>query len=383
MSRLPLDGVTVVALEQAVAAPLATRQLGDLGARVIKVERPGTGDFARAYDETVRGMSSHFVWLNRNKESIALDVKDDGDRAVLEALLATADVFVQNLAPGAADRLGLGTDALRQRYPRLIVCNISGYGASGPYRTKKAYDLLVQCEAGVVSLTGTGDAPAKAGIPVADIAAGMYAFSGVLSALYERERTGEGTGFDVAMLDALGEWVGFPYFYAAYGGTPPPRNGARHAAISPYGPYTTGDGAAVFIGVQNEREWAALCEHVLGEPELARDPRFASNTLRVEHDTELTELIELALAGLTAEQVEARLDEAGIANARMRTMSEFAEHPQLAARQRWAEVGSPVGPLRTLLPPIDVPGRTPRLDPVPDAGEHTAAIRAELGFGSG
>lgn len=383
MSRLPLDGVTVVALEQAVAAPLATRQLGDLGARVIKVERPGAGDFARAYDETVRGMSSHFVWLNRNKESIALDVKDDGDRAVLGALLARADVFVQNLAPGAADRLGLGTDALRQRYPRLIVCNISGYGASGPYRTKKAYDLLVQCEAGVVSLTGTGDAPAKAGIPVADIAAGMYAFSGVLSALYERERTGEGSSFDVAMLDALGEWVGFPYFYATYGGTPPPRNGARHAAISPYGPYSAGDGGVVFIGVQNEREWAALCEHVLGEPELARDPRFARNTLRVEHDAELTELIERALAGFTAGQVEARLDEAGIANARLRTMAEFAEHPQLAARQRWAEVSSPVGPLRTLLPPIDVPGRTPRLDPVPDAGEHTAAIRAELGFGSG
>ncbi|NIJ13695.1 crotonobetainyl-CoA:carnitine CoA-transferase CaiB-like acyl-CoA transferase [Saccharomonospora amisosensis] len=381
MSTLPLAGITVVALEQAVAAPLATRQLGDLGARVIKVERPGTGDFARAYDETVRGMSSHFVWLNRNKESITLDVKDPGDRDVLEALLARADVFVQNLAPGAADRLGLSPDTLRRRFPRLIVCNISGYGATGPYRTKKAYDLLVQCEAGVVSLTGTREEPAKAGIPVADIAAGMYAFSGVLSALYERERTGEGTSFDVAMLDALGEWVGFPYYYAAYGGSPPPRNGARHAAISPYGPYTVGDGSVVFIGVQNEREWKALCEHVLADPAVADDPRFARNSLRVEHDAELTELIERALRHSDAEDVARRLDEAGIANARMRTMAEFAEHPQLAARQRWATVDSPVGPLRALLPPIDVAGRAPRLDPVPEVGQHSAAIRAELGFG--
>ncbi|EHR49521.1 putative acyl-CoA transferase/carnitine dehydratase [Saccharomonospora marina XMU15] len=381
MSTLPLAGITVVALEQAVAAPFATRQLGDLGARVIKVERPGTGDFARAYDETVRGMSSHFVWLNRNKESITLDVKDPGDRDVLEALLAGADVFVQNLAPGAADRLGLSPDTLRCRFPRLIVCNISGYGAAGPYRTKKAYDLLVQCEAGVVSLTGTREEPAKAGIPVADIAAGMYAFSGVLSALYERERTGEGTSFDVAMLDALGEWVGFPYYYAAYGGSPPPRNGARHAAISPYGPYTVGDGSVVFIGVQNEREWKALCEHVLADPAVADDARFARNSLRVEHDAELTELIERALRHSDADDVVRRLDEAGIANARMRTMAEFAEHPQLAARQRWASVDSPVGQLRALLPPIDVSGRTPRLDPVPEVGQHSAAIRAELGFG--
>lgn len=380
MSTLPLAGITVVALEQAVAAPLATRQLGDLGARVIKIERPGTGDFARAYDETVRGMSSHFVWLNRNKESITLDVKDPGDREVLEALLARADVFVQNLAPGAADRLGLSADTLRQRHPRLIVCNISGYGSSGPYRSKKAYDLLVQCEAGVVSLTGTREQPAKAGIPVADIAAGMYAFSGVLAALYEREHTGEGTSFDVAMLDALAEWVGFPFYYATYGGSAPPRGGARHAAISPYGPYTVGDGSVVFIGVQNEREWAALCEHVLGDPALVNDPRFARNSLRVEHDAELTGLIERALGHSTAEEVVRRLDEVGIANARMRTMAEFAEHPQLAARQRWTTVGSPVGPLTALLPPIHLAGRTPRVDPVPEVGQHSAAIRAELGF---
>nr|WP_040405514.1 CaiB/BaiF CoA-transferase family protein [Amycolatopsis nigrescens] len=380
MTPNALDGITVVALEQAVAAPLATRQLGDLGARVIKIERPGQGDFARAYDETVHGQSSHFVWLNRNKESIALDVKDEADREVLTALLARADVFVQNLAPGAADRLGLGPDVLREAHPRLIVCNISGYGTSGPYRGKKAYDLLVQCEAGVVSITGTPEEPAKAGIPVADIAAGMYAYSGILAALYERERTGAGSSFDVAMLDALGEWVGFPYYYANYGGNPPPRNGARHAAISPYGPYTAGDGAVVFIGVQNEREWAALCERVLEHRELAVDPRFAGNSARTEHDGELTAIIERALAGLSAAEVEQRLDEAGIANARMRTMAEFAEHPQLAARRRWRRVDTPAGPVDALLPPVDVPGREPRMDPVPAVGEHSAAIRAELGF---
>jgi itaconate CoA-transferase len=375
---LPLEGVTVVAIEQAVAAPFATRQLADLGARVIKVERPDTGDFARAYDETVHGQSSHFVWLNRNKESLTLDIKTEG--AVLEALLAKADVFVQNLAPGAAGRLGLDAETLRARHPRLIVCGISGYGSSGPYRSKKAYDLLVQCEAGVVSVTGTPEAPAKAGIPVADIAAGMYAYSGVLSALYERERTGEGSSFEVSMLDALGEWAGFPYYYTNYGGSPPPRNGARHAAISPYGPYTAGDGAVVFIGVQNEREWSALCENVLRQPELAEDPRFVRNSLRVEHDGELTEIIEKALAGSSASEVEQRLDDAGIASARMRTMAEFAEHPQLAARGRWGEVETPGGPVTALLPPVEVPGREPRLDPVPALGEHTAAIRRELGF---
>jgi len=375
---LPLEGVTVVAIEQAVAAPFATRQLADLGARVIKVERPETGDFARAYDETVHGQSSHFVWLNRNKESLVLDLKTEG--AVLEALLAKADVFVQNLAPGAADRLGLDAETLRARHPRLIVCGISGYGSSGPYRSKKAYDLLVQCEAGVVSVTGTPEAPAKAGIPVADIAAGMYAYSGVLSALYERERTGEGSSFEVSMLDALGEWAGFPYYYTNYGGSPPPRNGARHAAISPYGPYTAGDGAVVFIGVQNEREWSALCGNVLRQPELAEDPRFARNSLRVEHDGELTEIVEKALAGSSASEVEQRLDDAGIASARMRTMAEFAEHPQLAARGRWGEVETPGGPVTALLPPVEVPGREPRLDPVPALGEHTVAIRRELGF---
>jgi crotonobetainyl-CoA:carnitine CoA-transferase CaiB-like acyl-CoA transferase len=375
---LPLTGVTVVALEQAVAAPFATRQLADLGARVIKVERPGAGDFARGYDETVEGLSSYFVWLNRGKESVTLDIKDPGDRAVLDELLAHADVFVQNLLPGAVDRLGLDEQTLRDRHPRLITCSISGYGSAGPYRNKKAYDLLVQCEAGFLSVTGTPETPVKAGISVADISAGMYAYSGVLTALYERERTGEGTSFEVAMLEALGEWVGQPYFYTRYGGTPPPRTGARHASIAPYGPYRTGDGAQVFMGVQNEREWAALCADVLGRPDLIEDPRFIRNSRRVENDAELRVLLEAALAGLTAEQVTARLDEVGIANARLRTMAEFAEHPQLAARDRWRDVDSPAGPVRSLLPPVTVRGREAAMGAVPAVGEHTDAIRAEF-----
>jgi itaconate CoA-transferase len=375
---LPLTGITVVALEQAVAAPFATRQLADLGARVIKIERPGTGDFARGYDETVEGLSSYFVWLNRGKESVALDIKDPGDRAVLDELLAHADVFVQNLLPGAMGRLGLDAPTLRAAHPRLITCSISGYGAEGPYRSKKAYDLLVQCEAGFLSVTGTPEAPAKAGASVADISAGMYAFSGVLTALYERERTGAGTDVEVAMLDALGEWMSQPYFYARYGGSPPPRTGARHASIAPYGPYRAGDGAQVFMGVQNEREWAVLCADVLARPDLVDDPRFVRNSRRVENDAELRVLLEAALAGLTAEQVTARLDEVGIANARLRTMAEFAEHPQLAARDRWRDVDSPVGPVRSLLPPVTVRGREAAMGAVPAVGEHTDAIRAEF-----
>jgi itaconate CoA-transferase len=361
-----------------VANGAATRQLADLGARVIKVERPGAGDFARGYDETVEGLSSYFVWLNRGKESVTLDIKDPGDRAVLDELLAHADVFVQNLLPGAVDRLGLDEQTLRDRHPRLITCSISGYGSAGPYRNKKAYDLLVQCEAGFLSVTGTPETPVKAGISVADISAGMYAYSGVLTALYERERTGEGTSFEVAMLEALGEWVGQPYFYTRYGGTPPPRTGARHASIAPYGPYRTGDGAQVFMGVQNEREWAALCADVLGRTDLIEDPRFIRNSRRVENDAELRVLLEAALAGLTAEQVTARLDEVGIANARLRTMAEFAEHPQLAARDRWRDVDSPAGPVRSLLPPVTVRGREAAMGAVPAVGEHTDAIRAEF-----
>jgi itaconate CoA-transferase len=375
---LPLGGVLVVSLEQAVAAPFATRQLADLGARVIKVERSG-GDFARGYDRTVHGQASYFVWLNRGKESLELDLKSDRGRQVLTALLARADVFVQNLAPGAADRLGLSAAQLRARHPRLICCSVSGYGPDGPYAQKKAYDLLVQCEAGLLSVTGTPDTPSKSGISIADIAAGMYAYSGVLTALYERERTGAGSSLEVAMLDALGEWMSQPYLFTVYGGTEPRRTGARHASISPYGPYAAADGR-VFLGLQNDREWAILCRDILGQPELTDDPRFASNPDRVTHDDELTAIIETALADFSVAEVEARLDAAGIANARLRTPAEFAEHPQLAARDRWRDVDTPAGPVQMQLPPVTVPGREPAMRAVPALGQHTAAILAELGL---
>jgi len=378
--RLPLGGLLVVALEQAVAAPFATRQLADLGARVIKIERPGAGDFARGYDAAVLGQSSYFVWLNRGKESIELDVKSADGQAVIAALLARADVFIQNLAPGAAARLGLAAGPLAGRYPRLICCSVSGYGPDGPYRAKKAYDLLVQCEAGLLSVTGTPDEPAKAGISVADIAAGMYACTGVLTALYERERTGRGGCFEVAMLDALGEWMSQPYFYSVYGGHPAQRTGARHASISPYGPYPAAGGSQVFLGIQNEREWAVLCEKVLGRPELATDGRFATNPDRVAHDGELTAIISAVFSAIPADELAARLDAAGLANARLRTPAEFADHPQLAARDRWREVGTPGGPVRALLPPVTVPGREAVMGAVPAVGQHTDAIRAELGL---
>ena len=378
-TELPLRGLLVVALEQAVAAPFATRQLADLGARVIKVERRGAGDFARGYDRSVHGQSSYFVWLNRGKESLELDVKDPGDQAVLTALLGRADVFVQNLAPGAAERLGLGADALRARHPRLITCSVSGYGGTGPYRGKKAYDLLVQCETGLLSVTGGPEAPAKAGISVADIAAGMYAYTGILTALYERERTGRGTSVDVSMLEALGEWMSQPVNFTVYGGHPAQRTGARHTSISPYGPYTTGGGGQVFIGIQNDREWAVFCQRILDRPELIADERFATNPDRVAHDAELTEIIEAALAGVAPDELTGRLDEAGIASARLRTPQEFAAHPQLAARDRWREVDTPNGPIQALLPPVTVPGREPLMGPVPALGQHNETIRAELG----
>jgi crotonobetainyl-CoA:carnitine CoA-transferase CaiB-like acyl-CoA transferase len=375
MKPLPLDGLLVVALEQAVAAPFATRQLADLGARVIKIERPGDGDFARGYDTSVLGQASYFVWLNRGKESVELDVKSTAGGEAMAALLARADVFVQNLAPGAAERLGLGADHLLARHPRLICCSVSGYGPDGPYAGKKAYDLLVQCEAGLLSVTGTPETPCKAGISAADIAAGMYAYTGVLTALYERERTGRGTRFEVSLLDALGEWMSQPYLYTVYGGQEPRRTGARHASISPYGPYKA-RGGEVFIGLQNEREWVVLCEKVLGRPDLAL--RFASNPDRVAHDDELTAIIEAALAGLTPDEVVARLDEAGIASARLRTPAEFAAHPQLAARGRWREADTPGGPVRTLLPPVTVPGREPVMGAVPALGQHTDSVLAEF-----
>lgn len=378
---LPLEGMTVVSLEQAVAAPFATRQLADLGARVIKVERPGTGDFARSYDETVEGLASHFVWLNRSKESLTLDLKQEAAREVLERLLAGADVFVQNLAPGAVERLGFGAERLRGDYPRLVVASVSGYGAGGPYTEKKAYDLLVQCESGLVSITGTPETPSKVGISVADIAAGMYAYSGVLSALLRRERTGEGATLEVSMLEALGEWMGFPAYFAGYGGEEPPRTGARHAAIAPYGPFGCGDGEVVFLGIQNEREWQEFCGTVLERPGLAGDPRFSSNSRRVASREELHAEIEAVLGSLSIEEAVDRLERAGIANARMRSVREFLDHPQLAARDRWREVGSAAGELSALVPPGIPDGEEPVMAPIPEVGEHTRSILSGLGYG--
>lgn len=377
---LPLQGITVVSLEQAVAAPFASRQLADLGARVIKIERPGVGDFARAYDRTVLGQSSHFVWLNRSKESLTLDVKHADAPEILHRLLSKADVFIQNLVPGAAARLGLGSDALLERYPRIVVCNISGYGPDGPYSMKKAYDLLIQCESGVVSTTGTPDTPCKAGISIADIAAGMYGYTGVLTALFQRERTGRGTAFDVSMFEALGEWMGYPAYFTHYGGSAPPRTGAAHATIHPYGPFPAGDGKTVFLGIQNEREWANFCATVLGEPELARDPRFDSNSHRVANRQALTDIITGVFASLTAAQVIERLEAAQIANARLNTMEEFWDHPQLRARDRWREIGTPKGVVQALLPPVTMRGVEPRMDAIPAVGQHTRDILGELGF---
>ncbi|WP_370144922.1 CaiB/BaiF CoA transferase family protein [Streptacidiphilus sp. EB129] len=374
----PLAGVTVVSLEQAVSAPFATRQLADLGARVIKVERPG-GDFARDYDRAAKGLSAYFVWCNRGKESVVLDLKDPADRALLDRILEQADVFVQNLAPGAAERLGLGAEELRKRWPRLIVCGISGYGDRGPYRDKKAFDLLVQCEAGLVSLTGTPEEPARAGASLADVASAMYAYTGILTALYERERTGLGTSFDVAMLDALGEWLGQPLYTALYGDAPLTRSGARHPSISPYGHYRAGDGGQVFLSVQSDRDWIALCEQVLARPDLVRDPRFADNPARFRNDAELNEILEASFAAYDSDELLRHLESAGIANARLRSMAEFADHPQHQARDRWREFDSPVGPLRGLLPPVTVHHREAPMRPVPALGEHSAAVRAEFG----
>jgi itaconate CoA-transferase len=376
----PLEGITVVALEQVIAGPFATRQLADLGARVVKIERPGVGDAARAYDRTVKGLSSHFVWTNRSKESVSLDVKHPAARPILERLLATADVFVQNLAPGAVERLGLGARDLRQKHPRLIWCGISGYGPAGPYAAKKAYDLLVQCEAGLLSVTGTAGEPAKAGIPVADIAAGMYAFSAVLAALIRRGRTGEGATLDITMFEALGEWMGFPAYFTGYGGSAPPRSGAYHATIVPYGPFRAGDGQTVFLSVQNEREFARFCDTVLGRPGLAADPRFSSSPARQQNRQAMHAEIDRVFSQLTSEQVLERLEAADIANARLNTMEEFWRHPQLEARARWGSVGSPAGELGMLKPPFNLDGMEPRMDPVPAVGEHTTRVLGELGF---
>jgi itaconate CoA-transferase len=377
---LPLAGITVVALEQAVAAPFATRQLADLGARVIKIERPGVGDFARTYDATVNGLASHFVWLNRSKQSLTLDVKHPDAPRILDRLLARADVFVQNLAPGAAERLGLGAATLRARDPRLIVCDISGYGASGPSRDRKAYDLLIQAEAGLLSITGTPDTPSKVGISIADIASGMYGYSGILTALFRRERTGQGAAIEVSMLEALGEWMSYAMYYAAYGGTPPPRTGPSHAAIAPYGPFACSDGKVVYLGLQNEREWVRFCEVALERPALATDDRFSTNAQRVRNRAALEAAIGEVFGRHDADTMLARLDRAQIATARMNTMLEFRDHPQLAARDRWRTVGSPAGPIAALLPPATFDDVEPCIGPIPDVGEHTHAVLRELGF---
>ncbi len=379
----PLDGITVISLEHAIAAPFCTRQLADMGARVIKIERPGTGDFARGYDEQVKGLASHFVWTNRSKESLTLDLKRPEAARILDELLEQADVLVQNLAPGAAARLGLSFETLHEKNPRLIVCDISGYGEGGSYQDKKAYDLLIQSESGFLSVTGTPDSLAKAGCSISDIAAGMYAYSSILSALLLRGRTGSGSRIDVSMLESMVEWMGFPMYYAFEGAAPPPRAGAAHATIYPYGPFPVGDGSEVMMGLQNEREWAAFCKIVLKQPDVAVDSRFSSNSARVANKEALRVLIVTVFAALSREQLIERLEEASIANASVNTMIDVWNHPQLAQRQRWRQVGSPVGPLPALIPPASNSAFQARMDRVPGLGEDTAAILAGLGYSDG
>ncbi|KAF1310185.1 CoA transferase [Pseudomonas sp. SG-MS2] len=378
----PLDGITVISLEHAIAAPFCTRQLADLGARVIKVERPGSGDFARGYDQRVDGLASHFVWTNRSKESLTLDLKQDAADGILEALLAKADVLVQNLAPGAAARMGLSFDALHARFPRLIVCDISGYGEGGPYEKKKAYDLLIQSEGGFLSVTGgPGENDmAKAGCSIADIAAGMYAYTGVLSALLLRDKTGIGSRIDVSMLESLVEWMGYPMYYAYDGAPPPPRAGASHSTIYPYGPFPTGGGGTIMLGLQNEREWALFCEKVLLDPALASDDRFNANFKRSDNRKVLRQIIIEGFASLSLDEVVARLEDAQIANARVNDMHGVWQHPQLQARGCWREVDSPAGKLPSLLPPGRNAAFAPRMDAVPALGQHTQGILGELGF---
>jgi len=376
----PLEGITVVTLEHAIAAPFCSRQLADQGARVIKVERPEVGDFARGYDSRVKGLSSHFTWTNRSKESLALDLKHAKAGEIMDKLLRGADVLVQNLAPGAAARMGLSFDALHEKYPRLIVCDISGYGDSGPYRDKKAYDLLIQSEAGFLSVTGTPDEAAKAGCSIADIAAGMYAYTNILTALLQRGRTGLGRRIDVSMLESMAEWMSFPMYYAYDGAAPPPRAGASHATIYPYGPFAAGDGKSVMLGLQNEREWAVFCEQVLQQPALAKDARFDANAKRSAARAGVKALIEGAFGKLSAAQVIERLEAAGIANAQVNTMADLWAHPQLAARQRWTEVSTPVGTVPALLPPGAPDLAHVRMDAIPAVGQHSEAILHELGL---
>jgi itaconate CoA-transferase len=378
----PLHGITVVSIEQAVAAPFATRQLADLGARVIKIERPDGGDFARNYDHTVKGLSSYFVWLNRSKESLTLDLKRPAARGVLTQLLARADVFVQNLAPGATDRLGMAAADLRARHPRLITCGVSGYGSSGPLAQKKAYDMLVQAEAGLVSITGTSEAPSRVGISVADIAAGMYAYSGILTALLARASTGEGAALEVSLFDALGEWMSAPGYYTAYGGSEPPRSGAAHATIAPYELFAASDGLEIYLAIQNAREWTRFCAQVLERPALADDTRFASNAARVQHRDALHAVIAEVFAQLPGAAALQRLEAAGIAYARRNSVGEFLAHPQLVARGRWCTVGSPAGAVRALKPPVLMNDTEPVMGDIPSLGQHSQKILEELGFDS-
>jgi itaconate CoA-transferase len=379
LGPLPLHGITVVSIEQAVAAPFATRQLADLGARVIKIERPGAGDFARSYDTSVHGMASHFVWLNRTKESVTLDLKRPEAALILERLLERADVFVQNLAPGATDRLGLGSEALRARYPRLIVCNVSGFGSTGPYAEKKAYDLIVQSEVGILSVTGTESTPCKVGVSIADISAGMYAYSGILTALLARKDTGAGNVVDVSLFDSLGEWMGYPVYYTAYGGSQPERTGASHATIAPYGPFRTRDGAIV-VAVHNDQEWIRFSADVLHQPHLGTDPRFLTTPLRFEHRHAMTAAIEAVFGELTSAEALHRLETADLANARVNTVEDYLRHPQLEAGNSWRDVQSPVGPLKALRPPARLQGVEPAMGPIPDIGQHSEAVLEELGF---
>ena len=376
----PLEGVTVVALEHVIAGPFCTRQLADLGARIIKIERPEVGDPARIYDDRVQGMSSHFVWTNRSKESITLDLKQDDARAIVHKLLAKADVLIQNLAPGATARMGFSYEDLQDKYPRLIVCDISGYGADGPYRDKKAYDLLIQSESGLLSVTGTPDTPSKAGCSIVDIASGMYAYTNILAALIERGRSGKGCRIDISMLESMAEWMSFPLYYAYDGASPPPRAGASHATIYPYGPFPAGDGKVVMLGLQNEREWATFCDKVLLRPELKNDARFSSSQKRSAARQELYDIIIGFFSTLTAVEIVARLDDAQIGNARMNDMSEVWDHAQLKARNRWREVDTPVGPIKALLPPGVPDVFEPRMDPIPAIGQHSDAILQELGY---
>jgi itaconate CoA-transferase len=379
---LPLEGITVVSVEQAVAAPFASRQLADLGARVIKIERPDVGDFARGYDAATKGLSSHFVWLNRSKESLTLDLKRDEAKTVLNRLLEKADVFLQNLAPGAMERLGFAARELRAKYPRLIVCDLSGYGSAGPYRDKKAYDMLIQAETGLISITGTKEIPCKVGISAADIACGMYAYTGILTALLVRSKTGEGVALETSLFDSLAEWMSYPAYYS-FGGSAPPRSGSNHATIAPYGPVQSGDNKTVYIGLQNEREWKRFCEVVLENSALSSDPRFDTNAKRVQNRAQLDLAMQGVFLKLTAAEIIARLESAQIANARMNTVQEFVEHPQLKARQRWSTVGTSVGPLPALLPPVTMEGIDTVMKEVPELGQQTDAILNGIGFDAG